>query len=87
MASIENPAWTITIWSAPEHTPPATHADIVTCTTTNTLRGPRGGLILARDSSWAARLQSAIFPGVQGNLHSQIIAAKAVCLDEALTDT
>jgi glycine hydroxymethyltransferase len=68
------------------HPSPLPHADIVTCTTTKTLRGPRGGLILARDSSWASRLQAAIFPGVQGSLHSQIIAAKAVCLGEALSD-
>jgi len=68
------------------HPSPIAHADIVTCTTTKTLRGPRGGLILARDSAWAQRLQSAIFPGVQGSLHSQIIAAKAVCLGEALSD-
>ena len=68
------------------HPSPLPHADIVTCTTTKTLRGPRGGLILARDPSWAKRLQSAIFPGVQGSLHSQIIAAKAVCLGEALDD-
>jgi glycine hydroxymethyltransferase len=66
------------------HPSPLPHADIVTCTTTKTLRGPRGGLILARNLDWAARLQSAIFPGVQGSLHSQIIAAKAVCLGEAL---
>ena len=72
--------------AAGAHPSPLPHADIVTCTTTKTLRGPRGGLILARDSSWAARLQSAIFPGVQGSLHSQIIAAKAVCLGEALSD-
>jgi glycine hydroxymethyltransferase len=68
------------------HPSPIPHADIVTCTTTKTLRGPRGGLILARDSVWAQKLQSAIFPGVQGSLHSQIIAAKAVCLGEALSD-
>ncbi|MCZ6882848.1 MAG: serine hydroxymethyltransferase, partial [Gammaproteobacteria bacterium] len=55
-------------------------------TTTKTMRGPRGGIILARESSWAKKLQSAIFPGVQGSLHSQIIAAKAVCLGEALGD-
>ena len=72
--------------AAGAHPSPLPHADIVTCTTTKTLRGPRGGLILARDSSWAASLQSAIFPGVQGSLHSQIIAAKAVCLGEALSD-
>lgn len=50
------------------------------------MRGPRGGIILARDSAWARKLQSSIFPGVQGSLHSQIIAAKAVCLGEALRD-
>ena len=68
------------------HPSPLPHADIVTCTTTKTLRGPRGGLILSRDSSRAKQLQSAIFPGVQGSLHSQIIAAKAVCLGEALSN-
>jgi len=68
------------------HSSPLPHADIVTCTTTKTMRGPRGALILSRDSKWAKQLQSAIFPGVQGSLHSQIIAAKAVCLGEALSD-
>ena len=68
------------------HPSPVPHADIVTCTTTKTMRGPRGGLILSRNGDWAKKLQSAIFPGVQGSLHSQIIAAKAVCLGEALTD-
>jgi len=67
------------------HPSPVPHADIVTCTTTKTMRGPRGGVILCRDMSWAKKLQSAIFPGVQGSLHTQIIAAKAVCLGEALT--
>ncbi len=66
------------------HPSPVPHADFVTCTTTKTLRGPRGGLILTRDDSWCGKLQSAVFPGVQGSLHSQIIAAKAVCLGEAL---
>jgi len=66
------------------HNSPIAHADIVTCTTTKTMRGPRGGLILSRGSRWAKKLQAAIFPGVQGSLHSQIIAAKAVCLGEAL---
>jgi len=69
------------------HPSPLPHADIVTCTTTKTMRGPRGGLILSRDSAWARELQSAVFPGVQGSLHSQIIAAKAVCLGEALSNT
>jgi glycine hydroxymethyltransferase len=72
--------------AAGAHPSPLPHADIVTCTTTKTMRGPRGGLILARDSGWAKQLQAAIFPGVQGSLHSQVIAAKAVCLGEALQD-
>jgi len=63
---------------------PMPHADIVTCTTTKTLRGPRGGLILSRSDEYASRLQSSIFPGVQGSLHSNVLAAKAVCLGEAL---
>ncbi len=66
------------------HPSPLPHADIVTCTTTKTLRGPRGGLILSNSLKWRAKLQPAVFPGVQGSLHSQIIAAKAVCLGEAL---
>jgi len=72
--------------AAGAHPSPLPHADIVTCTTTKTMRGPRGGLILSRDSTWTSRLQSAVFPGVQGSLHSQIIAAKAVCLGEALSN-
>ena len=66
------------------HASPLPHADIVTCTTTKTLRGPRGGLILARSEEFARRLQSAVFPGVQGSLHPNVLAAKAVCLAEAL---
>ncbi|MEM6985743.1 MAG: serine hydroxymethyltransferase, partial [Pseudomonadota bacterium] len=66
------------------HASPIPHADIVTCTTTKTLRGPRGGLILARDKGWSRKLQSAVFPGVQGSVHTQVLAAKAVCLGEAL---
>ena len=66
------------------HASPLPYADIVTCTTTKTLRGPRGGLILARSEEFARRLQSAVFPGVQGSLHSNVLAAKAVCLGEAL---
>ena len=66
------------------HPSPIPHADIVTTTTTKTLRGPRGGVILAREESWKKKLQSAVFPGVQGSLHPQVIAAKAVCLGEAL---
>lgn len=63
---------------------PMEHADIVTCTTTKTLRGPRGGIILSRSEEYAKKLQSAIFPGVQGSLHSNVLAAKAVCLGEAM---
>lgn len=63
---------------------PLPHADIVTCTTTKTMRGPRGGLILSKSDKFAKKLQSAIFPGVQGSLHSNVLAAKAVCLGEAL---
>lgn len=68
------------------HPSPFPHADIVTCTTTKTLRGPRGGLILTNNKDWFKRLQSAVFPGVQGSIHTQVIAAKAVCLGEALSD-
>lgn len=68
------------------HASPFPHADIVTCTTTKTLRGPRGGVILTNNEAWYKKLQSAVFPGVQGSLHSQVIAAKAVCLKEALSD-
>lgn len=66
------------------HPSPFPHADIVTCTTTKTLRGPRGGMILTSNPDWFQRLQSAVFPGVQGSIHTQVIAAKAVCLGEAL---
>jgi glycine hydroxymethyltransferase len=66
------------------HASPLPHADIVTLTTTKTLRGPRGGVILAGDETWGAKLQSAVFPGVQGSIHTQVVAAKAVCLGEAL---
>ena len=68
------------------HPSPFPHADIVTCTTTKTLRGPRGGMILTNNEEWFKKLQSAVFPGVQGSIHSQVLAAKAVCLAEALTD-
>ena len=68
------------------HPSPFPYADIVTCTTTKTLRGPRGGLILTNNEDWFKRLQSAVFPGVQGSIHTQVLAAKAICLGEALTD-
>lgn len=66
------------------HPSPVPYADLVTCTTTKTLRGPRGGLIMSRDQAWAKKIQSSVFPGVQGSLHTNVIAAKAVCLGEAL---
>ncbi|MCQ4629527.1 serine hydroxymethyltransferase [Shinella sp. CPCC 100929] len=68
------------------HPSPFPHADIVTCTTTKTLRGPRGGLILTNNPDWFKKLQAAVFPGVQGSLHSNVLAAKAICLGEALRD-
>ncbi|MER8465955.1 serine hydroxymethyltransferase [Mesorhizobium sp. M1396] len=68
------------------HPSPFPYADIVTCTTTKTLRGPRGGLILTNNEDWYKKLQAAVFPGVQGSLHSNVLAAKAICLGEALRD-
>ncbi len=66
------------------HPSPINHADIVTCTTTKTLRGPRGGVILTKDPAWKKKLNSAVFPGSQGSIHLNVIAAKAVCLGEAM---
>ncbi len=66
------------------HPSPFPHAHIVSCTTTKTLRGPRGGLLLTDDAQLAKKIDSAIFPGMQGSLHPNTIAAKAVCLGEAL---
>ena len=67
------------------HPSPVPYADVVTTTTHKTLRGPRGGLILAREE-YAKKLNSAIFPGNQGGPLMHIIAAKAVCFGEALRD-
>ena len=66
------------------HASPVPEADIVTSTTTKTLRGPRGGFILSRSDEFAKRFQSAVFPGVQGSLHANVLAAKAACFGEAL---
>ncbi len=66
------------------HPSPLPHADVVTCTTTKTLRGPRGGVILSNRLDWQRKFQAAVFPGVQGSIHTQVIAAKAVCFGEAL---
>ncbi|NLT20205.1 MAG: serine hydroxymethyltransferase [Syntrophomonadaceae bacterium] len=65
------------------HPSPVPYADFVTSTTHKTLRGPRGGLILCREE-WAARIDKAIFPGIQGGPLMHVIAAKAVCFKEAL---
>ena len=64
------------------HQNPVPYADIVTTTTHKTLRGPRGGLILAKEE-FAKKLNSAVFPGTQGGPLEHLIAAKAVCLKEA----
>lgn len=63
---------------------PIPYADVVTSTTHKTLRGPRGGLILSRDTKLAKKLNSAIFPGSQGGPLEHVIAAKAVAFYEAL---
>jgi glycine hydroxymethyltransferase len=66
------------------HPNPVPVADIVTSTTHKTLRGPRGGLILCRDADLAKKLNSQIFPGIQGGPLEHVIAAKAVAFGEAL---
>ena len=66
------------------HPSPIPFADIVTTTTHKTLRGPRGGLILTNDEEIAKKVNKAIFPGTQGGPLMHTIAAKAVCLGEAL---
>ena len=65
---------------------PVPFADDVTTTTHKTLRGPRSGMILARDEVLAKKLNSAVFPGNQGGPLMHVIAAKAVCFKEALED-
>ena len=65
------------------HQSPVPYADIVTTTTHKTLRGPRGGLILAKEE-FAKKLNSAVFPGTQGGPLEHVIAAKAVCMREAM---
>ena len=65
------------------HPSPVPYAHVVTSTTHKTLRGPRGGLILAKEE-FAKKLNSAVFPGTQGGPLEHIIAAKAVCFGEAL---
>ncbi len=66
------------------HPSPFPHAHVVTTTTHKTLRGPRGGMILTNDADLAKKINSAIFPGLQGGPLMHVIAAKAVALHEAL---
>jgi glycine hydroxymethyltransferase len=63
---------------------PVPFADVVTSTTHKTLRGPRGGLILSRSEEIAKKINSAIFPGIQGGPLMHVIAGKAVAFQEAL---
>lgn len=67
------------------HPSPVPYADFVTTTTHKTLRGPRGGAILCKEQ-YAAQIDKAIFPGIQGGPLMHIIAAKAVCFKEAMSD-
>lgn len=71
--------------AAGEHPSPFGFADIITTTTHKTLRGPRGGLIFCKPEL-AKKIDSAVFPGNQGGPLMHVIAAKAVCAEEAMTD-
>ena len=71
--------------AAGEHPSPVPYADFVTTTTHKTLRGPRGGMIMCKEA-WAKAIDKAIFPGTQGGPLMHVIAAKAVCFGEALTE-
>ncbi|MDE7161138.1 MAG: serine hydroxymethyltransferase [Anaeroplasmataceae bacterium] len=66
------------------HPNPMEYADIVTTTTHKTLRGPRGGMILTNNEAIAKKINSYVFPGIQGGPLMHVIAAKAVCFEEAL---
>lgn len=70
--------------AAGKHQNPVPYADIVTTTTHKTLRGPRGGLILTNDERLAKKINSAVFPGLQGGPLEHVIAGKAVAFGEAL---
>ena len=67
-----------------QHPSPIPHAHVVTTTTHKSLRGPRGGMILSNDEDIAKKMNSAVFPGLQGGPLMHVIAAKAVALGEAL---
>lgn len=68
------------------HPNPLKYADVVTTTTHKTLRGPRGGMILTNREDLAKKINSAVFPGSQGGPLEHVIAAKAVCFKEDLSD-
>ena len=70
--------------AACEHESPVPYADFVTTTTHKTLRGPRGGMILCKEQ-YAKEIDKAVFPGIQGGPLMHVIAAKAICLKEALS--
>lgn len=72
--------------AAGAHPSPVPFADVVTSTTHKTLRGPRGGLILAR-AQFGEKLNKEVFPGIQGGPLMHVIAAKAVCFKEALSES
>ena len=71
--------------AAGEHPSPVPYADVVTTTTHKTLRGPRAGLILCREE-YIKAINSKVFPGMQGGPLEHVIAAKAICFGEAMTD-
>ncbi len=66
------------------HPNPLEHAHVVTTTTHKTLRGPRGGMILSQDEELGKKINSSVFPGLQGGPLMHVIAAKAVAFGEAL---
>src|SRR5205807_9872593 len=66
------------------HPSPVPHAHVTTTTTHKSLRGPRGGMILSMDEELGKKINSAVFPGLQGGPLMHVIAAKAVALGEAL---
>jgi len=70
--------------AACEHPSPFGHAHVVTTTTHKTLRGPRGGMVMTNDEAIAKKVNSAVFPGLQGGPLMHVIAAKAVAFGEAL---
>ena len=72
--------------AAGKHMSPVPYADVVTSTTHKTLRGPRGGLILCNDEEIAKKINSAIFPYYQGGPLEHIIAGKAICFKEAMSN-